>query len=300
MLTHPDRVLFPEIDATKGEIAAYYEAVAEWILPHLKDRPLTLKQCAPDVDHCRYLRHHSGSAGRVPAGVRTIEVQEQKKRGEYMIVDALSGLIALVQRYIIEFHTWQSTATRLEQPDRVVLDLDPGEDVPWPKVVNAAKAVRSVVEELKLDAWLKTTGGKGLHVVVPFRPEHDWETCLTFARNVATRVMEEDRALYTISTAHRAERRQQILIDYLRNARTATAVAAYSVRARSTATVSVPMEWEELTTKLDPKRWTIRTVPDRLRRLKRDPWQDFPRSRQRLTPKMLEKIEDAREDRRRR
>jgi bifunctional non-homologous end joining protein LigD len=289
-LTHPDRVLFPEIGATKADIAAYYETVAEWILPHLRDRPLTLKQCAPDVDHCRYLRH---SGMNVPPGVRTIEVQEQRKRGQYMIVDSVEALVAMVQRYIIEFHTWQSTATRLEQPDRVVLDLDPGEDVPWAKAVGAAKAVRSVVDALKLKAWLKTTGGKGLHVVVPFRPEHDWETCLAFARGIAALVMREDPGLYTISTAHRAERREKILIDYLRNARTATAVAAYSIRARANATVSLPLEWDELTTRLAPGKWTIQTVPGRLKKLQRqaDPWRDYWRTKQRLPLAVLTAIE---------
>jgi bifunctional non-homologous end joining protein LigD len=284
MLTHPDRVLFPDAGITKGDVAAYYEAVADWILPHLADRPLTLKQCAPDVVHCRYLRH---AGERVPTGVRTIEVQEQRKRGTYMVVDSLPALLALVQRYIIEYHTWQATASRLEQPDRIVLDLDPGDDVPWSAVVNAAKMLRSVCKALKLESWLKTTGGKGLHVVVPFRPEHGWDTCLAFARAVATQVMTQDPRLYTISTAHRDQRRQQILIDYLRNARTATAVCAYSIRARPAATVSVPLDWEELTRSLNPKRWTVKTVPARLKRLRRDPWADYWRTKQRLSAAAL-------------
>src|SRR5690349_9994841 len=153
-LTHPDRVLFPQVGITKGDVAAYYERVADWMLPHLKDRPLTLKQCAPDVDHCRYMRH---SGERVPPGVRTIEIQEQRKRGSYMIVDSLPALLALVQRYIIEYHTWQATASNLEQPDRIVLDLDPGEDVPWPVLIASARLVRETLDALDLRSWLKTT-----------------------------------------------------------------------------------------------------------------------------------------------
>jgi bifunctional non-homologous end joining protein LigD len=286
-LTHPDRVLFPQAGVTKGEVAAYYEAVADWILPHLRDRPLTLKQCAPDVDHCRYLRH---SGERVPAGVRTIEVQEQRKRGTYMVVDSLPALLALVQRYIIEYHIWQAPASHLEQPDRIVLDLDPGEDVPWTTLVRAARQVRAVLEALRLESWLKTTGGKGLHIVTPFRPEHGWDTCLAFARAVATQVMAQDPRLYTISTAHRADRRGLILLDYLRNARTATAVAAYSVRARPSATVSLPIDWDELTGRFKPARWTIRTVPSHLRRSTADPWARFSASRQRLRPAALKTL----------
>jgi bifunctional non-homologous end joining protein LigD len=279
--------LFPETGTTKGDVAAYYESIADWILPHLKDRPLTLKQCAPDVDHCRYLRH---AGERAPAGVRTIEVQEQRKRGTYMVVDSLPALLSLVQRYIIEYHTWQSTVARLEQPDRIVLDLDPGDEVPWAAVMETARKLRAVLQAIKLESWLKTTGGKGLHVVVPFRPEHDWETCLAFARAVASHVMSEDPQRYTITTAHRDRRRGQILIDYLRNARTATAVCAYSIRARAGATVSVPLAWDELTRTLSPGRWTVRTVPTRLKRLGADPWTDYWRSKQKLTRAALAAI----------
>jgi bifunctional non-homologous end joining protein LigD len=208
-----------------------------------------------------------------------------------MIVDSLPALLALVQRYIIEYHTWQSTASHLEQPDRIVLDLDPGDDVPWASLVEAARAVRDTLQALKLESWLKTTGGKGLHVVVPFRPEHSWETCLSFARGVATQVMRHDPQRYTISTAHRDRRRGQILIDYLRNARTATAVAAYSIRARPTATVSVPLAWDELTRTLNPNRWTVKTAPARFRRLESDPWVAFRRAKQRLTRAALAAIE---------
>jgi bifunctional non-homologous end joining protein LigD len=283
-ITHPDRLLYPAAGVTKGEIAGYYEAIADWMLPHLRDRPLTLKQCAPDVDHCRYMRH---AGERLAPGVRTIEVQEQRKVGEYMIVDSLPALLTLVQRYIIEFHTWQATADHLEQPDRIVLDLDPGDEVPWPEVVAAARLVRDTVSALPLVSWIKTTGGKGLHIVVPFKPQHGWETCLAFARGVATRVMERDPSRYTINTAHRAARSRMILFDYLRNARTATAVAAYSARARANASVSVPMAWDELTTRLRPNQWTIRNVPARLARLRSDPWEDYWRSRQRLTAAVL-------------
>src|SRR5690349_3782809 len=152
-ITHPDRVLFPQLGITKIDVVRYYDAVADWIVPHLRNRPLTLKQCAPDVDNCRYMRH---ARERDIPGVRTIDIQEQRKVGRYLIVDSLPALIALVQRYIIELHTWQATADDLEHPNRIVLDLDPGDDVPWPDVIAATRLVRDVLKALKLESWLKT------------------------------------------------------------------------------------------------------------------------------------------------
>jgi bifunctional non-homologous end joining protein LigD len=286
-ITHPDRLLFPSAGVTKGDVFRYYETVADWILPHLRDRPLTLKQCAPDVEHCRYMRH---AGERMPRDVRRIEVQEQRKVGEYMIIDDLPSLLTMAQRYIIEFHTWQSTAEHLEQPDRIVLDLDPGDEVPWPEVVALARLLRDMFASLRLTSWLKTTGGKGLHVVVPFKPEHGWETCLAFARAMATLAMQRDPTRYTITTAHRTARARVILIDYLRNARTATAVAAYSTRARPNASVSVPIAWDELTTRLKPDQWTIRNVPARLARLRADPWEGYWRARQKLSAPVLKAV----------
>jgi bifunctional non-homologous end joining protein LigD len=277
-ISSPDRLLFPEARLTKLDLIRYYEAVGPWILPHLRGRPLTLKQCAPDVDHCRYLRH---SGERAPAQVRVIAIQEQKKIGDYMIVDTLAGLIALAQRNIIELHTWNSTADHLETPDRIVLDLDPGPQVEWRDMVDAASQVRQALQGLGLKAWVKTTGGHGLHIVVPIVPGHGWSDCLAFARTFASEISEHDPRRFTTSFAKRG-RERQILIDYLRNNRTNTSVAAYSARARAAATVSVPIAWEELSPRLRPQRWTMRTVP-KLLATRKDPWAAYFRARQKLS-----------------
>jgi bifunctional non-homologous end joining protein LigD len=277
-ITHPDRVLARDPEITKLDMVRYYDAVAEVMLPHLRDRPLTMVQCAPDVANCRYLRH--SGASRPPSQVRTIEIQEQTKIGDYMVIDDAAGLIALAQRNILEFHTWNSTTSRLEKPDRIVLDLDPGPAVPWRTVVEAARQIRTLLESLGLRSWLKTTGGAGLHVVIPIVPRRDWSICLAFAKSVASSLVEHDPSRYTITFA-KSGRDDKILVDYLRNNRTNTAVCAYSARSRASIPVSVPIAWDELTTRLRPQRWTIRTVPKRVRE-SAGVWKDYFKSRQNL------------------
>jgi bifunctional non-homologous end joining protein LigD len=276
-ITSPERLLFPDAGITKLDMLRYYEAIGDWMLPHLRDRPLTLKQCAPDVDHCRYLRH---SGERAPRQVRVVNIQEQTKIGDYMIIDDLPGLIALAQRNIIEFHTWNSTATRVERPDRVVFDLDPGPAVGWKDTVAAARVVRRALDGIGLESWIKTTGGKGLHIVVPITPVHDWSECLAFARTVAAEIVGHDPDRFTLKFSKQG-RSSQILIDYLRNNRTNTSVAAYSARARATAAVSLPIDWEELSARVKPERWTIRTVA-KLLKTRKDPWRGYFRARQKL------------------
>jgi bifunctional non-homologous end joining protein LigD len=277
-ISSPERLLFPLAGITKLAMLRYYEAVAAWMLPHLRARPLTLKQCAPDVDHCRYLRH---SGERAPQQVRVVNIQEQTKVGDYMVIDDASGLIALAQRNIIEFHTWNSTVDRVEKPDRIVFDLDPGPAVAWKETVAAARLVRTSLDAIGLASWVKTTGGNGLHVIVPIVPAHDWSTCLEFARTVAGEIALHDPKRFTLKFAHKEARSQQILIDYLRNNRTNTSVAAYSARARATAAVSLPIAWDELTVRFNPERHTMRSVPKLLAK-REDPWRDYFRTRQKL------------------
>jgi bifunctional non-homologous end joining protein LigD len=277
-ITHPERVIAPAPELTKLDIVRYYDAVAEVMLPHLRDRPLTLVQCAPDVAHCRYLRH--SGASRPPSQVRIVNIREQTKIGDYMVVDNATGLIALAQRNILEFHTWNSTTGRLETPNRIVLDLDPGPAVPWRVVVDAARQVRALLQDLGLRSWPKTTGGAGLHVVIPIVPRRNWSMCLKFAKSVAASLVEHDPARYTMTFAKRG-RDDKILVDYLRNNRTNTAVCAYSARSRTSVPVSVPIAWDELSPRRRPERWTVRTVPKRVRDSP-DPWASYFETRQHL------------------
>ena len=189
-LSHPDRVLFPAAAATKLDLALYYESIADWILPDLVDRPLTLVHCPRGVPaggvrkgiDCVFMKHAKAWG---PGAIRRVRIREQTKVGEYLIVDSLPALIGLAQMNVLEIHTWNSRFRHVEQPDRLVIDLDPGPDVGWPAVVNAARLVRNLLGVLELESFVKTTGGRGLHVVVPLRRRADWTECLEFARAFA-------------------------------------------------------------------------------------------------------------------
>lgn len=273
-ISHPDRLVYAEPAVSKLEIARYYEAVATWMVPHVQGRPLTLLRCGATIDPeadkggCRMLRH-----GRAwgPAALRRVQIQELRKTGQYLVADTGLALVALAQMDVVELHTWNARAETPYTHDRIVIDLDPGPDVAWKAVIEAAQLVRHVLEDLKLRSWVKTTGGKGLHVVLPIQPT-DVAACLKFARTVAEAMAQHDPARYTTAWAKRG-REGLILIDALRNNRTSTSVAAYSLRARAGATVSVPLAWSELTPRLDPSTFHIGNVPALLRR-RRDPWHD--------------------------
>ena len=199
-------------------------------------------------------------------------------------------MIALVQMGVLEIHTWNAVIDKVEQPNRLVFDLDPGEEVPWARVVRSARIVRDALSALGLESFVKTTGGAGLHVVVPLVPRADWAACLAFARAVADKIERAHPDTYTTKFA-KVGRAKKILIDYLRNNRTNTSIAAFSTRARPRAPVSVPITWAELRASLDPASFTVRTVPRRLARLRRDPWHDYWTSRQKLTTQMLNAVE---------
>jgi bifunctional non-homologous end joining protein LigD len=285
-LSHPDRVLFPAVGVTKLGLARYYERIAEWVLPHLVDRPLTLVRCPNGVPasgarkgvDCVFMKHAKAWG---PAAIRRVRIREKTKIGEYLIVDSLPALVGLVQIDVLEIHTWNARFARLEQPDRIVIDLDPGERVGWEAVVDAAKLVSKLLTSLDLACFVKTTGGRGLHVVVPLVPEADWAECLAFARAVAAALVRKRPAVFTERFA-KTGREDKILIDYLRNNRTNTSIAAFSTRAKPDAPVSVTLTWVELARLRTPQDFTIQTVPERLARLTIDPWKDYWTTQQRL------------------
>jgi bifunctional non-homologous end joining protein LigD len=280
-ISHPGRVMFPHDEITKLDLARYYDTVADWMLPHVRSRPLTLFRCPAAIGgDCYFMKHSKIWA---PEALRRVRIQERTKVGEYLIADTRAALVALAQMDVIEIHTWNSRFEDLDEPDRIVFDLDPGEEVTWPEVVQAARSVRAVLGALGLESFLKTTGGRGLHVVVPLAPERDWQQCLAFSRALARAIAHRNPSTFTVAYA-RTGRERKILLDYLRNNRTNTSVAAFSVRAREGAPVSMPLSWDELSPKLRPTRFTLRTVTRRLGRLRSDPWAKYWRCQQRLTP----------------
>ena len=279
--------MYPDLGVTKRDVARYYEAVAEAMVPHLAGRPLTLVHCPEGLSGgCRFMKHSKPWA---PEAVRRVRVREKTKVGEYLVVDDARALLSIVQMDVLELHTWNSTADRLEEPDRIVLDLDPGPEVCRAEVVAAARLARDALRALGLAAFVKTTGGAGLHVVTPLVPERPWTECLAFARGLATAIARHDPRRFTIAYA-KAGRERKILLDYLRNNRTNTSVAALSTRARPGAPVSVPLAWDELSPRSRPERHTIRTVPRRLARLAADPWAGYDRARRSLARSRLDAV----------
>jgi bifunctional non-homologous end joining protein LigD len=282
-LTHADRVLYPEQGATKLDLAAYYMAVADFILPHTADRPTTLVRCPGGLgEPCFYQKHVKYWA---PAPVRRVKIQEKHKEGEYLVADSRAALVGLVQIGILEIHTWNSVVSCLERPSRLVFDLDPDTELPWEETVDAARLVRERLGEIGFESFVKTTGGKGLHVVVPILPGPCWDECAAFSRAVAEAIAARDRRF--ITTMSKAKRQGKIFLDWLRNVRGATSVSAYSPRAKPGAPVSMPVSWEELGPKLRPADFNLNTVPDIVRGRKVDPWARYGKVRQALTPEMI-------------
>jgi bifunctional non-homologous end joining protein LigD len=271
-------VIYPDLGTSKIELARYYERIADWIVPHVAARPLTLVHCPAGIAApCHFLKHAKAWG---PSALRRVRIQEKTKVGEYLIADSIEAVVSLAQMGIVEIHTWNSTAEDIERPNRLVWDLDPGPQVTWKQVVRAAELVREVLKTLKLTSWVKTTGGRGLHVVVPLRPKRRVAECLDFSRAVSEAIARTDPYAYTTAFA-KSGRERRVLIDYLRNNRTNTSVCAFSPRARPGAMVSMPLGWNELVE--PPGRWTILTVPRRLARLRFDAWADYWESAQTIS-----------------
>lgn len=284
VLTHADRVLYPEQGLTKLDLARYYERIHASMLPGLAGRPLALVRCPRGRDEPCFFQRHPSDA--VPEHVGRVET-DARDGSASLCVDSLAGLVALVQIGALELHSWGSRAAILETPDVLVFDLDPDRAVEWVDVVRAARDLGTRLEALGLAAFPKLTGGKGLHLVVPLEPAAGWDEVHALARAVAERAARAEPTRFVAKSA-KAERRGRIFVDYQRNARGATVIASYSTRARSRAPVAVPIAWDELAPRTRADRYTALTLPSRLAALSRDPWEGFDDARRRVTPRVLE------------
>lgn len=275
-LSNPDKVLYPEQGITKAELADYYVAVAEWMLPHVADRPVTMVRCPTGRGTKCFYQRHAGSGVLQQLHEVTVPGFDEP----YLYIKDLPGLIAMVQMGTLEIHPWGVTTEQPEKPDRVIFDLDPDEGLGFTDVVEAALEVRERLEAIDLQSFVKTTGGKGLHVIVPVEPVGDWRAAKTFAKSFSDAMAADapDRYLTRISKAERAGR---IFIDYLRNDPTSTAVGPYSTRSRPGAPVAMPVPWEALRPGLDPCDYTLKTAPALLQG-REDPWAEMPKVKQRL------------------
>lgn len=291
VLSHPDKILYPEEEITKLEIAQYYEQAARWMLPHTTNRLLTLVRCpAGSNARCFYQKHPGEGTSE---HLRRFDVREKAKTEEYLAFYDLEGVISLVQMGVLEIHLWGSQADEFEKPDRLIFDLDPDPSVVWPQVITAAKEVRLLLKELGLVSFVKTTGGKGLHVVVPIRRRVSWDEAKTFCHEVADFLVAAAPNRY-VAKMSKSLRKGKIFVDYLRNDRGATSVAPYSTRARAGAPVSVPVDWKELTPRLTSDHFNIRNLPSRFAKLKKDPWSDIFEVEQTITAAMLRKLKISR------
>lgn len=289
-LSHPDKVLYPDDGYTKLDLAKYYETAAEWMLPHVGGRLLSLVRCpAGSGQKCFFQKHPVDGTSEL---LHRTEVEEKDGPEDYLSVTDLPGLVSLVQMGVLEIHIWGSRADNFEKPDRLIFDLDPDTAVKWPQVVASAKEVSSLLKELGLESFVKTTGGKGLHVAVPIERRTSWDDAKTFCKSVADLMVGAAPDRY-IAKMSKAARRGKIFIDYLRNDRGATAVAPYSTRARAGAPVSVPIAWDELTARLHSDHFTIKNLPARLAKLKADPWAEIDEVRQSITATIWKRLKSA-------
>jgi bifunctional non-homologous end joining protein LigD len=282
-LTHPERILWPDSGITKQGLADFYAEIADWILPHVAGRVLSLLRCPSGTgEQCFFAKHPFAGLSKA---VGQVDVGEEEPM---LTLDSAGGLISLVQAGVVEIHPWGSRADDLERPDRLIFDLDPGEGTPWSAVIAAAGEVRDRLQSFGLKSFVKTTGGKGLHVVVPVEPSVRWAEAKSFTASIAEAMAVDHPDRYVATVAKRA-RRGRIYVDYLRNDRGSTAVAAYSTRALPQASVSTPLEWDELSNGLRSDHFTVGNLRHRLAFLKRDPWQGFFSVRQRIPAPSLER-----------
>lgn len=272
-LTSPDKVLFPAQGTTKRTLAEYLVSVQDQILAHAARRPLTLVRCPRGrTQKCFFQKHHGAG---LPPGILPVEVREKDgKRATYVYIEDLAGLLGTVQVGALELHLWGSTIHTLEQPDRLVLDLDPDDTLDFSAVKNAALHLRDVLKSSDLQSFPLLTGGKGIHVVIPLRPEHDWDDVKVFARGIARKMADQFPNEF-VATASKEKRKGKIFIDWLRNDRGATAISPYATRARENCPIATPVSWRELPRMRAGNQYNISNISRRLSSLKSDPWQGY-------------------------
>ena len=279
-LTHPDKILDARSQLTKQQIADYYWSIAPFMLPYVADRPLSLVRCPEGTGHPCFFQKHVNHA--LPPGLKSVDVPDKKtgKVEAYITLLTPEALAGLAQMGVLEIHPWGSKNNDLEHPDLIIFDLDPDEEISWRTLADSAAEVRSYLVDLGLKSFLKSTGGKGLHIVIPIEPKHDWSAIKQFAHSFALAIEQQRPNLY-LSKMSKAARKGRIFVDYLRNERGSTAVAPYSPRARSGTTVALPLSWTDLKLPERPV-FQVANFEEWQHRLNPNPWKDFVKLHQRL------------------
>ncbi|MBL8550301.1 MAG: DNA ligase D [Hyphomonadaceae bacterium] len=274
-LTNPEREMFEGSGVTKLDLAIYYARVGDWMLPELLRRPVSLIRCPTGaLKDCFYQRH---AFHGLPPGIGTIDLSDEEGRGAFIYVENAQGFLALSQFGAVEFHPWGCRIDDPEHPDRLVIDMDPDPTVAWPEVKSAAELLRARLQDLGFEPFLRTTGGKGLHLVMALTKSHDWAMLKGFAEAFARAAAKDAPNVFTASPV-KEHRKRKIYLDYVRNARGASAVASYSLRANTDFTVAAPIAWEELRNLQSPREFDRKSVPQRLSRLGKDPWEELESS----------------------
>lgn len=271
-LTHPERIVFPGEDLTKRDLAAYYLRIADHILPYIVGRPLSLLRCPEGQGKPCFMQRHIH--GTFPPGVRPVMIRGKKEEEEYVMIDGLEGLMGLVQMGVLEIHPWGSRALSAGIADYLVFDLDPGPGIEWKELAAAARLVRDELEAAGMQAFVRTSGGKGVHVLTPLPAGVGWPKAKELAKTVAQVIAARDPKRF-VATMSKAVRNERIFIDYLRNDQGATAIAPYSTRARPGAPVAVPIAWSELGRIKGADVFHMNDIATRLERQRKDPWADF-------------------------
>lgn len=278
-VSSPDKVLFPIDHKTKSDVAHYYQAVSEYMLASIADRPLSLVRCPEGaLGTCFYQKHFTGD---IPSAFHQFLVKEEKDQGTYIAIEDSAGLLELAQLNAFEIHCWNSRFQNLMRPDQIVMDLDPGPEVSLDEIVAAALELKEMLLDLELDSFVKVTGGKGLHIHVPIEPLYDWDQVKAFAQSLALELESRNSKLYTTNMSKKV-RKQRIFIDYLRNGFGATAVAPYSLRAKEVTAVALPVEWKELKQLKSFSEFTMDRALKKIQSRKRDPWEDMYELKQRV------------------
>jgi bifunctional non-homologous end joining protein LigD len=281
-LSNPDKVYYPGIDLTKLGLAKYYETVAPELLSYVKRRPISLVRCPDGIDGQRFFQRHAMKG--MSDAIKQVPITGGESKKPYLYIDSAKGLFGLVQIGTLEIHDWGVSLAHIDKPDRIVFDLDPDEDLPLAILKAAAAEVREFLTDLGLKSFLKSTGGKGLHLVAPLTPKLGWDEVKPFAKAVADALVAARPDRYTANPLKKT-RVGKVFVDYLRNQRGGSAIVNYSTRAKEGAPVACPLRWDELKGLKAAAPYTVKTLPARLKSLKRDPWEGFFSTRQSITTK---------------
>jgi bifunctional non-homologous end joining protein LigD len=291
-LTSPDKLLWPDAGVTKLDLARYYHDMGKHILPHVKDRPLSLVRCPEGYEgECFFQKHHNPST---PEAIDTVRIKEKDgKSSDYLVIRDAAGVVGAAQIGGLELHVWGSRTDSLEKPERIVFDLDPDEGLDFEDVKHAAFELRDVLDSVGLKSFPMLTGGKGIHVIVPIARTQEWPNVKAFASGLARMVAKASPDRY-VAQASKAKRKGRIFIDWLRNERGATAVAPFSPRRRAGAPVVTPVSWQELPKFDKAAAFTMETIGARLARLRSDPWKGYAAAaRQALKAAAIEAVGEA-------